>query len=156
VSPDSERLILDELRAGRAEVREELAEQRQSLQQVRVEVARLAALGEAQAVACDLRHEAIDGRDDRHSDAIEELRRSDADVRALQVSQTEAELVQAKLDLTARRASIRPASADTEKVAVARWQAIAVLGAAALTGGVLAALARTVVGALAHAMGVGG
>jgi chromosome segregation ATPase len=106
---------------------------------------------------CSGRHENLNDRLNRSSQRAAKLDSKidavESQTRDVQRSMTEAELeqakaeqAQAKADLASRRASIRPASGDSSKVAIARWQAIATIVGALAAGGGVTLLARAFFG----------
>lgn len=110
--------------------------------ELRVKVERLLADQEARDTVCRITHESLNGRLKRHSDGL-------VSVRGEQDSMHEEFEETTKTGLQAPKA-------EHPQVTVARWAAISAIGVALVAGGFVAGLAKLIVAALAHAMGIGG
>lgn len=118
-----------------------LEDMRREFYELRVKVERLLADQEARDTVCRITHETLNSRLKRHSDGF-------ALVREEQDSMHE------EIDETTKT-GLAPKPEATQ-VSVARWTAIGAIGVALITGGLITGLAKVIVAALAHAMGIGG
>lgn len=119
-----------------------LENMRSEFYELRVKVERLLADQEARDTVCRITHEALNGRLKRHSDGLVSVR-------------GEQDSIHEEIEETTKTGFLAP-KAEHPQVTVARWAAISAIGVALVAGGFVAGLAKIIVAALAHAMGLGG
>ena len=119
-----------------------LEDMRREFYELRVKVERVIADNEARDTVCRITHETLNSRLKRHSDGF-------AIVREEQDSMHE------EIDETTKT-GVHAVKPEATQVSVARWTAIGAIGVALITGGLITGLAKVIVAALAHAMGIGG
>ncbi len=122
-------------------MRDKFEHQAREASELRIRVERIIADNEAREAICRITHDAVNARLKRHSDGFA-LVRGEQDSIHEEIEET-------------TKTGLAPAK-EHPQVTVARWTAISAIGVALVAGGFVAALAKIIVAALAHAMGIGG